>query len=599
MSIILSPIVAILIVFQLLTAALLYIPIGIFQWVISAPVSLTHEPIVTAGWQISRDFVNIFFVIALVVIAVATILRIKGYEAQKMLPQIIFAAILVNFTPVFCGIILDIANIVMNIFRAPVFDVGQLFVKNNAIINGFIKADGMWSDWGHFIASLIDPSIAIGTIGLLVAGVLFNIISFITLSVYALIFFLRIAVIWMLVILSPFALVGFFFQPFKKIFNDWWKQFFQWSIIGIPLFFFLYIAEMMLSSATSGHGICTGALTVSGNISDAISGSFMCSFLSALFPAAFLILGVFVSFQTSAMGASTITGGISKWAKNTGTNAGKALWKGTKDNAAEWTRERIPQKVKDLGTRMATYTPGNKLAQTLGAPIWAIQNKAGRMMSSDVDKKVKKTLLETESNLKDSDLTEIISTFVGASRLGNKSKMGAAINAAAEKGKIKDFLENSSIQKILTNEKRLEIVKNAENVDQSKKMIRAMLPDIRQEDFLKDVGFSFKDLAEQTKYQNSLLNKLIDKTKSDQVKFFQLDALNTTEGQNAMHKFWTGKQVAAAGEEFGRPFLEKFQKKIDSLTNPATGGRADWYDVNNKTLGNYLQGNPMSGLRIP
>lgn len=304
---------------------------AIFNWVISAPISLTHEPVVTAGWEISRDFVNIFFVIALVIIALATILRIESFQAQKLLPKLIIAAILVNFTPVICGLILDIANVIMNVFRTPVLDGGNLFVSHNATINAIISAqsetNSIWSGITAFVDNLVDPKASIGLIGLLISGIFFNTILFIALSAYALIFFFRIAVIWILVILSPFALVGYFFPMFKKVFGQWWQQFFQWSIIGIPLFFFLYIAEMMMFKISSGQDLmmCSGALTVGGGLSDKISGQFLCSLLSSFFPSLFLILGVFLSFQTGAMGANMVTGGISKWAKTAGTNFGKGV----------------------------------------------------------------------------------------------------------------------------------------------------------------------------------------------------------------------------------------------------------------------------------
>ncbi len=54
--------------------------------------------VVTSGWVIVRDIVNIVFVLAMLVIAFATILRIQDYQFKALLPKLLFAAFLVNFS---------------------------------------------------------------------------------------------------------------------------------------------------------------------------------------------------------------------------------------------------------------------------------------------------------------------------------------------------------------------------------------------------------------------------------------------------------------------------------------------------------------------
>src|SRR3989344_7921170 len=55
------------------------------------------------GWRIARDFANLGFVLLTVIIAFATILRYKEYGYQKLLFNLIKAAILVNFSLAIAG----------------------------------------------------------------------------------------------------------------------------------------------------------------------------------------------------------------------------------------------------------------------------------------------------------------------------------------------------------------------------------------------------------------------------------------------------------------------------------------------------------------
>ncbi|MHB8903921.1 MAG: hypothetical protein ACYC40_02375, partial [Patescibacteria group bacterium] len=72
--------------------------------------------VVTNGWVIVRDICNMFFVLILLIIAFATILRIEEYNYKKWLPKLILMAILINFSKMICGLLIDAAQIVMLTF---------------------------------------------------------------------------------------------------------------------------------------------------------------------------------------------------------------------------------------------------------------------------------------------------------------------------------------------------------------------------------------------------------------------------------------------------------------------------------------------------
>ena len=67
--------------------------------------------VVKLGWIMVRDVANMFFVVALLVIAFGTILGLEGYEWKKNLVKLILMAILINFSNLIAQIIIDVAHV--------------------------------------------------------------------------------------------------------------------------------------------------------------------------------------------------------------------------------------------------------------------------------------------------------------------------------------------------------------------------------------------------------------------------------------------------------------------------------------------------------
>ena len=65
---------------------------------------------VATGWAFTRDVVNIFFIFALLFIAIATILGVESYGAKALLPRLIIIALLVNFSLLATQAIIFVTN---------------------------------------------------------------------------------------------------------------------------------------------------------------------------------------------------------------------------------------------------------------------------------------------------------------------------------------------------------------------------------------------------------------------------------------------------------------------------------------------------------
>lgn len=269
------------------------------------------NPIIEAGLSITQGFVNMLLVLILVYIAIATILRLAGYETKKLLVTFILVALLVNFAPVVCGLIVDASNIIMNFFLAEISGGAHLIANLNNLWE-IIKEEfiGLKAFSTAFIFTerleVIFKVAAIGVINLYLGLILL---------LFACIFVFRYIAIWMLVILSPLAFACYILPVTRKYWTMWWNQLIQWSFIGVTCAFFLYLADLLANLGTQ----------IYGSSAPMIIGDRM---LPYLVPIGFLMMALIFGLQTSAMGASTVM----SLSKRSGKWVSKATWKGMRPN---------------------------------------------------------------------------------------------------------------------------------------------------------------------------------------------------------------------------------------------------------------------------
>ena len=90
---------------------------------------------VQAGWPFVQGLANIGFILALLLIALATVLRLDiGGGVRRLLPRLLIAALLVNFSLLIGSLLIDMSRIVMAAF---IFMVGD--INPRALGAGIIK----------------------------------------------------------------------------------------------------------------------------------------------------------------------------------------------------------------------------------------------------------------------------------------------------------------------------------------------------------------------------------------------------------------------------------------------------------------------------
>ena len=316
------------------------IAVGLLIWITHPDfISLSYtnpagNPLLATGWTLVRNLTNMGFVISFAFIGLATALRIKEYQAQKILLPLILMALLVNFTPVILGVIVDASNILMN------------FLLGEVVSLQFI-AD-MWRTQGNIVLeqlrALIGDTINYQPLAATIALIIFAGTTSFIIALYALLFLFRYVAIWILVILSPLAFFSYVLPATRKIWQQWWNQFLQWCFIGVTMAFFLYLGNHLLAAATEGE--ITGILPSSEE-----AGGLIETLLPYGMVIVLLIYGLLMSLSTSAVGASYAIKGAKKGGK-AALKAGATVGKRVGRRAGVAVAEPVAERFKGWGERL-------------------------------------------------------------------------------------------------------------------------------------------------------------------------------------------------------------------------------------------------------
>ncbi|MBL7142388.1 MAG: hypothetical protein ISS83_01915 [Candidatus Pacebacteria bacterium] len=435
----------------IITGAFLWLSVNILNWVLSPNfISLSYtdpanNAFLDVGWSLTRDFANIIIVLALVVIGLGTALRLTGYQAQKALPILILIALLINFTPVICGVIVDAANILMTFF------VGDGFAGGNSFIN---SANSQWSNIESMAGrgKLWDP-IASGEAIAAAAGalalIIFNVYAGLIYLLFALLFMVRYVAIWVLVILSPLAFACYILPDTKSVFTQWWKQFIQWSFIGVVAAFFLYLGDhfLMVTQNPEFH-------SAASTLSEVGSAPGLSGIINNIMPFAvvvvFLTIGLMLTLSSSAAGAS----GAMNLAKKSAPNVGK--WMGKKGLA--FARDKTPAGVRRWAERQATakkWGEGEKgvkgaLKRAASDPLARVRRTMGGVVTGALNEK-----LDTDTAYKKAKEQGIATNTIAFNKATDAERVGI-MKAMREKGKSTEFLKGlPEKEKLKTYEKAI------------------------------------------------------------------------------------------------------------------------------------------------
>lgn len=230
---------------------LLWLAGGLVNWSLDLNNQVLNSEIVKIGWVISRDLANLGFVLTIILIAFATILRFETYGAKKLLSRLIIAALLVNFSLVIAGAFIDFSGVLTNFFiNSSITDPAQFA----SALASSLQPQKLFEvpDSGTPQA----PRDNFGDAIVIIASLFFNtaltLVSAMSLLAVAFMFINRFISLTILLILMPLAWLAWIIPDFETHWKTWWSKFFKWIWFAPMASFFIYLA---LKIGTSGAGI--------------------------------------------------------------------------------------------------------------------------------------------------------------------------------------------------------------------------------------------------------------------------------------------------------------------------------------------------------
>lgn len=260
---------------------------------------------ITEGWKTVRDIANIFFIIALLYVAIKTALALNASDNKRMIGMIVVIALIINFSLFATQMVVDASNILAKIFYAnmeavgadgELIPIGESSAKSITI--GLVRTFDPQTIFG--LQSVTDDLTKnnVGTFftTMFMAILLMGYMVFMFLSV-ALLFVARVVMLWILMIFSPIAFISLTL-PGVNIpgfgWREWSKQLFDNAFLAPIFLFMLYIIILFgdVVKIATGELIDTASPLKGTNIEGATNATFD-TFLKVIIP--FILIFVLLS----------------------------------------------------------------------------------------------------------------------------------------------------------------------------------------------------------------------------------------------------------------------------------------------------------------
>lgn len=242
-----------------------------FTLMYSVSDSSYRSNFIAEGWQVVRDFCNMFFIFVLLYIAFKTILGIDSAKTKGLIINVVAVGLLINFSLFVTHVIIDTSNILARVFyNNSVMITGT----KNATTNEIKSENG---DYGEIklsetIVTLVNPvklisqANNVGTINskanvvsgektenissgnFLIVVILASAVNIVGIVVFLSLAFAlvgRVISLWVAMILAPIAFFSYtmpFLQGLPMVGSkNWWKDLLSAAFMAPVLCFFLYL----------------------------------------------------------------------------------------------------------------------------------------------------------------------------------------------------------------------------------------------------------------------------------------------------------------------------------------------------------------------
>ena len=547
----------------------------IFSWVTSPnfiKVPVISNPFVQdVGLGVTLPFANIIIFIALIAIGLGTALKLGNYDVRKNILKLISVALLINFVPIFCGVAIDISNIIMNFFmRGENSSFNTLAANFSGMIGTYVN---LWKTSG----SSITVNLFISTVTM----VIYNVMLGIAFLLFAVLFLQRYLALWILVIMSPLAFAASILPYTQNWWKQWLSQFTNWCFIGVAAGFFLYLSQQMI-------GLVGGEGLISAAGPDANNTGPMEASLIYLVPIFLMYYGFFKCMDGSAGGSGAVVNFAQGQTRKLGTwSRRKFLTEPVKDVGKGVVKSRAMGVVTDkvAGVSGPTWGEGQKgfkgwmkrvAAGTVGTATGLnALGAAGTAAAIKRDELVDEAGKKVEKTNARELAKAIHDAGIGTAGFANSTDQGmimtkALIDKDEGKNKVaKEELKSMDLEQIKTMVESLLKEGKSKEADAIGRIALIMGKAKNTE----ELGFKAapatdkekKEAGWKAKWGDSQSNRLMDAIDVDTIKKYGGDISESAEMMESAAKMWGANKVKAASTEFEDSFIEKYCEAADNV----------------------------------
>jgi hypothetical protein len=328
------------------------------RWFLTYSTTLMSMPAVRAGFNVCLSIVNVLFVMALIIMAFQMILGFGGHETKSMLTKVIISALIVNFSFLIAGLLLDVSNVFTDFFISPVTGGGfanALGLNKISCIGGQIDASGACS------ISLSDMNFFLFVVLKLFQVIMTGLVLVIVIAVFGTVVVRTIMVAGLLMVM-PLVWGLRVFPGLSEYSNQWWSNFMKWGVTVLPtMTFFLWLA--LQTANKLGDLPATPSFGAESNANAGMLKGIFDIVIQLVIMGGIMIFGLKVSQHAGGISASAT---ISAGRKMAGFGA-KAASFGATATGARWLARKtganvLPQK---LAGKFADAATGSRVGRML------------------------------------------------------------------------------------------------------------------------------------------------------------------------------------------------------------------------------------------
>ncbi|MEI6345649.1 MAG: hypothetical protein WCO79_00190 [bacterium] len=246
--------------------------------IVNLKTTIDSLGVITDIWKVIRDFINLFFIFALLYAAVGTILGLEKVDWKKTVGNLVLAALLINFSLFITKVALDLSNIVTIGFYSQLPGVGAGAINPGSIATGTSGAGGISNSimqslkletiykpkYGGVVTDIANsPVTTFAYILSTVMGSIFICVTIVVMVAACWLFLKRFIDIIFLMIRSPIAFAGFVLPQLGEYQSNWWKEL-QANVVFPPVYMAMMWITFKILQSPGFQTVAPGADGFSG-----------------------------------------------------------------------------------------------------------------------------------------------------------------------------------------------------------------------------------------------------------------------------------------------------------------------------------------------